>query len=75
MIVPSTPPELVPLVGGVVVGGVVVGGTVVGGTVVGGADVGGVVVGGVVCLDFEGFAEDGWLAGLDDFPDFPAPGV
>ena len=76
MIVPSTPPELVPLVGGGLVGGSVVGGGVVGGGVVGGgaAVVGGVLVGGVVCLDFEGFAEDGWLAGRDDFPDFPAPG-
>jgi hypothetical protein len=74
MIDPSRPPPL-PLVGGVVVGGGVVGGGVVGGVLVGGLVVGGVVVGGVVCLDFDGLAEDGWLAGLDDFPDFPVPGV
>ncbi len=33
------------------------------------------MVGGVVCLDFEGLAEDGWLAGWDAFPDLPVPGV
>lgn len=72
MIVPSTPLELVPVVG---VGepDVVVG--------VGDDDVGDVLgdgeelVGGVVCLEFDGLAEDGWLAGLDDCPDFAEPAV
>lgn len=38
-------------------------------------DAGGLLAGGVVCVDFDGLAEDGWLAGLDDFPDFPVSGV
>ena len=70
MIVPRIPPELVPLVGegelDVSVGD-------------GDDDVsvgigdGEELVGGVVCLDFEGAAEDGWLAGLDEVPGFAAP--
>ena len=74
MIVPSTPPELPPLDGV----GESVGESVGEGdddVADGVGDDGGLLVGGVVCVDFEGFAEDGWLAGLDGFPDFPAPGV
>ncbi len=63
---------MLPPVGGVV-GGVVVGGGVVGGVVVGGGVVGGVVVGGVVCFDFEGLADEGWMAGWDAFPDVAVP--
>jgi hypothetical protein len=83
MIVPRTPLEVLPLPGvGVSVGGGVVGGGVVGGGVVGGGALW--VDGGALCLVFEGAAEDGWLAGVDGFPDFPvvpfcpdvaAPGV
>lgn len=61
---------MLPLPGvGVPVGGGVVGGGVVGGGVVGGGALW--VDGGVVCLVFEGAVEDGWLAGVDGFPDFP----
>jgi hypothetical protein len=68
MIVPRMPLEVLPLPGvGVPVGGGVVGGGVVGGGVVGGGVVGG---GGGLCLVFEGAGEDGWLAGVDGFPDF-----
>jgi hypothetical protein len=73
MIVPRMPPEVPPPPGVVVSVGVGDAGGVVGGVEVG---VGWVVLGGgEVCLDFEGVAEDGWLPGLEDFPDFPAPGV
>jgi hypothetical protein len=73
MIVPRMPPEVPPPPGVVVTVGV-------GDT--GGVDVGeelgvgaALVDGGVVCLDFEGVAEDGCPPGLEDFPDFLAPGV
>jgi len=74
MIVPRMPPELPPPPGAVVPvgegdsvgddGGVELGAG--GELLLGGAD---------GCLDFEGAAEDGWLPGREDFPDFPAPGV
>ncbi len=71
MIVPRIPPELVPLVGGAVLDDVSAGEgddeVPVG--VGGGAE----LVAGGVCLDFEGVAEDGWLAGLDDVPGFAVP--
>jgi hypothetical protein len=68
------PPELLPLPGAVVSVGVGDTGGVEGGGELGGG--GELVLGGAeVCLDFEGVAEDGWLPGLEDFPDFPAPGV
>jgi hypothetical protein len=72
MIVPRMPPEVLPPAGGVVSVGVGVGVGVVGVELGVGAAL---VDGGEVCLEFEGFAEDGWLPGLEDFPDFPAPGV
>jgi hypothetical protein len=69
MIVPRMP--LLPLVG-TVADGVGVGDEVVGVELGVGAAL---VDGGEVCLVFVGAAEEGWLPGLDDFPDFPAPGV
>ena len=66
---------MLPLAGGVVAGGVVAGGVVAGGVVDAGVVAGGVVLGGVVCLDFEGLAEAGRLAALDDFPEFAAPAL
>ena len=72
MIVPRMPPEELPPAGGVVSVGVGVGVGVVGVELGVGAAL---VDGGEVCLVFEGLAEDGWLPGLEDFPDFPAPGV
>ena len=71
MIVPRIPPELVPLAGGGELDDVSVGD--------GDDDVsvgdgdGEELVGGGVCLDLEGVAEDGWLAGLDDVPGFAVP--
>jgi hypothetical protein len=72
MIVPRMPPEVLPLPCVVVPVGVGVVGVGVGVELGVGAAV---VDGGEVCLDFEGVGEDGWPPGVDDFPDFPAPGV
>jgi hypothetical protein len=72
MIVPRMLVELLPLVP-VDVGVGVAGGVVTG--VDGGVAGAELVAGGEVCLVFVGAAEEGWLPGLDDLPDFPAPGV
>jgi hypothetical protein len=75
MIVPRIPPELLPLPGVVVSVGVGDAGGVDGGGELGGGEL---VDGGEVCRVFEGAAEDGWLLGVDGFPDFPdvsVPGV
>ena len=71
MIVPRMPPEVPPLPDVVVSVGVGVVGVGVGVELGVGAAL---VDGGEVCLVFEG-VEEGWLPGLEDFPDFPAPGV
>ena len=75
MIVPRMPPpEVPPPPGAVVSVGLGDAGGVVGGGELGGGDE--LVLGGAeVCLDFVGVAEDGWLVGREDFPDFVAPGV
>ncbi len=72
MIVPRMPPEALPLPGVVVAVGVGVVGVGVGVELEG---VGELLGGAEVCLDFVGVAEDGWLPGREDFPDFPAPGA
>jgi hypothetical protein len=72
MIVPRMPLELPPPAGGVVSVDVGVGDEDVAVELGVGAAL---VDGGEVRLVFEGAAEDGWLPGLDDFPDLPAPGV
>ena len=74
MIVPRMPlPEVPPPPGAVVSVGLGDAGGVVGGGELGGGEL--ELGGAEVCLDFVGVAEDGWLAGREDFPDFLVPGV